>query len=193
MSIERTIVQKLFESRGLAESEFQAGGSTYKCVFGKYYKDGEQISRDEYFKAKDGGSVSGSAPRASAQQEPKVSTKSPNKTLGITPEDGIITASEAMRNMFGPDLDDPGAMEMEELFSDYAKILGCKLDSMFLIDDYANPDKYSELIDELENKEEQGGYATGTIRGVPVVLDNQDGLYSIYYNGSSKNSDSRES
>lgn len=53
MGYERTIVRRLFESRGLAEASFQSGGSTYKCAFGKYYKDGEEINRDEYFKAKE--------------------------------------------------------------------------------------------------------------------------------------------
>lgn len=52
MGYERTIVQRLFESRGLAEASFQSSGSTYKCAFGKYYKDSEEISRDEYFNAK---------------------------------------------------------------------------------------------------------------------------------------------
>lgn len=52
MSIQRSIVQRLLESRGLTEAEFTSGGSTYKCVFGKYYKDGEPIDRDEYFRAK---------------------------------------------------------------------------------------------------------------------------------------------
>lgn len=53
MSYERLITQKLFESRGLAEASFDSGGSTYKAVFGKYYKHGDEISRDEYFNAKD--------------------------------------------------------------------------------------------------------------------------------------------
>lgn len=61
MGYERKIVQRLFESRGLAEASFQSGGSTYKCAFGKYYKDGEEINRDEYFKAKEN-EGSGSAP-----------------------------------------------------------------------------------------------------------------------------------
>ena len=51
-NLQTTIVRKLFESKGLREAEFKAGGSTYKCVFGKYYKDGETITRDDYFDAK---------------------------------------------------------------------------------------------------------------------------------------------
>lgn len=66
MGYERTIVQRLFESRGLAEASFQSGGSTYKCAFGKYYKDGEEINRDEYFKAKEteGSGGTASAPKS---------------------------------------------------------------------------------------------------------------------------------
>lgn len=53
MSAEREIAKKLRESRLIRESEFQLSGSTYKCAFGKYYRDNEQITRDEYFRAKD--------------------------------------------------------------------------------------------------------------------------------------------
>lgn len=49
---ERSIVDKLFESRRLSEAEFHSGGSTYKSAFGNYWKDGQKIDRDEYFKAK---------------------------------------------------------------------------------------------------------------------------------------------
>lgn len=50
---ERGIVSRLFENRRLSEAEFQSGGNTYKTAFGRYYKNGEQIDRDAYFKAKE--------------------------------------------------------------------------------------------------------------------------------------------
>lgn len=37
----------------LKESSFESNGSTYKAAFGHYSKDGESISRDDYFKAKE--------------------------------------------------------------------------------------------------------------------------------------------
>lgn len=61
MSLQRTIVQKLFESKGLNEASFESGGSTYSCAFGRYSKDGESITRDEYFKAKESASSSSSS------------------------------------------------------------------------------------------------------------------------------------
>ena len=66
MNSEREIVMRLREAKELEESTFESGGKTYKCAFGKYYCDDKQISRDEYFKAKDGGSVS-----PSSSDEPK--------------------------------------------------------------------------------------------------------------------------
>ena len=53
MSIERRIVERINESRRINESQFKALGSTFKCVFGRYYRDGEEITRDYYFKVKE--------------------------------------------------------------------------------------------------------------------------------------------
>lgn len=56
MNSERNIIKKLFENKmkeeELEEAGFDAGGSHYSCAFGNYTKDGEPISREEYFSAK---------------------------------------------------------------------------------------------------------------------------------------------
>lgn len=70
MSEER-IVYKLYENRRkLRESEFSVGRDTYKCVFGRYYKNSEEISRDEYFKARDS-YISRSTVASNMKEEPK--------------------------------------------------------------------------------------------------------------------------
>lgn len=51
-----SIIKRLRENRKdklIKEASFQSGGSTYSCAFGRYSKDGQPISRDEYFKAKE--------------------------------------------------------------------------------------------------------------------------------------------
>lgn len=73
MSIERSIISKLYESRNLTEAEFSVGGSTYRCVFGKYYKDGEEITRDDYFKAK--GDDSAASPSPTSPKKTKLSAE----------------------------------------------------------------------------------------------------------------------
>lgn len=50
---EREIVKRLFESRRVDEIEFTHDGSTYVADYGKYTKDGKNISADEYIKARE--------------------------------------------------------------------------------------------------------------------------------------------
>lgn len=109
MSIERTIVQRLFESRDLHEAEFQAGGSRYYCAFGKYYKDGEQISREDYFKAKESGNGGGSspspAPTQSHVQNPSPSvpaSSSPQMSSKVSDAFAGVNASKAAVKAFTP-------------------------------------------------------------------------------------------
>lgn len=72
MSSERNIITKLYESKSLDEVSFEANGSTYSSSFGKYYKDKEPISRDEYFSAK-GGKVP--SDKKSKEDKPSVKFK----------------------------------------------------------------------------------------------------------------------
>ena len=58
MSIERSIIMRLYESRRVTEAEFNSNGHQYSSHFGRYAKDGEPISREDYFDAKDKGSTS---------------------------------------------------------------------------------------------------------------------------------------
>jgi hypothetical protein len=70
-------VSKLFESKykSLDEAGFESNGSTYKCAFGHYSKDGKSISRDEYMKAKSKAtgtsSSQGESPKKSDSEKPK--------------------------------------------------------------------------------------------------------------------------
>lgn len=66
---ERGIISRLFENRRLSEAEFQSGGNTYRTAFGRYYRDGDQITRDDYFKAKDTVTGKSSAPQTSPRKE----------------------------------------------------------------------------------------------------------------------------
>lgn len=64
------------ESR-LNESSFDLYGSTYKAAFGHYSKDGESISRDDYFKAKE--QTNSSKSKASGRKSMKQSSPKINK------------------------------------------------------------------------------------------------------------------
>lgn len=73
MNSERNIVKKLFENKmkdevELEEAGFEANGSKYSCAFGHYSKDGQPISREEYFRAK-GEGVEGSSSTPSQKDD----------------------------------------------------------------------------------------------------------------------------
>lgn len=93
MNSERNIVNKLFESKEkehgveLEEAGFEANGSQYSCAFGHYTKDGEPISREEYFRAQ-GKRMSPVRPSSKPSDRPK-GEKVSTVISGRNTEEGI--------------------------------------------------------------------------------------------------------
>lgn len=147
MSIERKIVQKLFESKGLNEAEFSTGGSTYKAVFGRYYKDEEEITREDYFKAKER-TLSHKDDRANLNTPPKKSPKDGNYEL-YQPEqfDDDIDEFEDMIEDYYRELKSTHPDDREEILNSLDDI-SKKLSSM---EEYLSDDQYNK-VEELQMK-----------------------------------------
>lgn len=76
MSSERSIMDAILRRRAgvnLEEASFEAQGSRFTSSFGRYYKDGKPISRDDYFKYKQASQDSGTytSTNYSAKAEPE--------------------------------------------------------------------------------------------------------------------------
>lgn len=132
MDTQRNIVNKLFESRRIEESSIEINGSKYSCVFGKYYKDGEQITRDDYMKA--------------TRQGTSVSTKT---ALSKKSKDTKGSWSKWLNNSHGESYP----------FKDYVKgnLVGTIHDATkdgegYIIDFYDNDTADEHVVDGLSNK-----------------------------------------
>lgn len=77
MTIERSIANKLRENRisSLNETSFDIDGKHYTSAFGKYSCDGQEITRDEYFKAKSTVENGGSSEEYSGERYSKWDAK----------------------------------------------------------------------------------------------------------------------
>ena len=51
--VEEINLENELDEENLEEAKFEYGGSTYSFAFGRYRKDGKEITRDEYKKASD--------------------------------------------------------------------------------------------------------------------------------------------
>lgn len=196
MSIQRSIVQKLYESKGLYEATFQSGGSTYKCVFGKYYKDDEEITRDDYFKAKEEGGISSSAP-VSNNQIPQ-NQVAPKKKTSPKPPEGKGHSSkfnEYKSDMHSLEdyqhmLDD---MQMEEVTQEYGRVadmLGISPENVIGFDEESggwDEEFHTELINNSEEVDRVNdddltiNFSKFQMKdGTNFVVSNNWGLRSLY-------------
>lgn len=152
MSIQREIVQRLFESKDLHEAEFQAGGSRYYCAFGKYYKDGEQISREDYFRAKETGN-SGSSPSSAPahSQAPAPAKSAPEASsapqLSSKVQDAFteLKASKAAVKAFTPVVSSLSSIDTEGTRS--MKVYGGK----YLAFPAKEGSSYEDMVKEFDN------------------------------------------
>lgn len=73
--IEEINLENELDEENLEEAKFEYGGSTYSFAFGRYRKDGKEITRDEYKKASDAYKVSkksnGSVSKSSKEEPDK--------------------------------------------------------------------------------------------------------------------------
>jgi hypothetical protein len=153
MNSERNIVNKLFESKykELEEAGFDAKGSHYSCAFGHYTKDGEPISREEYFKAK-GETVKGSDTPASK----KGGNGGGGSGDGEGPKSGKASAYELTKKFMDPD-EEP--ISVDEYFKDLLE----------------HPEDYGyETEEAIDNLKQEKAYVKSVL-GDDAVMLSEDG------------------
>lgn len=72
--VEEINLENELDEENLEEAKFEYGGSTYSFAFGRYRKDGKEITRDEYKKASDAyksSKKSNGLASKSSKEEPK--------------------------------------------------------------------------------------------------------------------------
>lgn len=159
MSSERNILKRLLEGvepeyapdgkgrKDLEEASFEANGKIFKAAFGHYSCDGEPISREDYFAAKEGGYT------ARASKTPKAPA-SRNKAAGLFKGMDFKTVTGESLSSFGTDDSnwDDEYYEMLATYNGAAKGLGCSAD------DIASVTEEDDLYKHLNYIAQEGGW-----------------------------------
>lgn len=187
MNSEREIVKRLFESKDievdprdeeLEEASFEAGGKHYSCAFGRYSCDGEPISREDYFRAKEGGS----APSGGASVDSKSSGI--KDVLPSSINDNDYTFAGMLDEM-----DEDYIEELQDEFDDVNKVFGDTSDVLYYDDGNGESENFRAISDLRKTLNgsgikptKQGALSVYDVGdGNKVAFSNKYGLMSVYY------------